>query len=118
MLEVLCLGRKSPPRRSPLQVPPDDAHRLAKFYQRVFGWHTPDGDTARPRLVDATAEGDNDVLFELRVDDVEETMARVWTHGGEVIDPPHLDAEGAQWLATFRDPAGNLIGLYQDESAA
>jgi predicted enzyme related to lactoylglutathione lyase len=33
-----------------------------------------------------------------------------------VVEPPQLDAEGRQWVATFRDPAGNLIGLYQDES--
>ena len=31
--------------------------------------------------------------------------------GGEIVLPPYQ--EGDLWVATFRDPAGNLIGVWQ-----
>ena len=38
-----------------------------------------------------------------------------WAHGGVVVEAVHPDSPGsACWIATFRDPAGNLIGLYQE----
>jgi predicted enzyme related to lactoylglutathione lyase len=127
MLDVLCLGEMSRPSRGArLEIPVADMRESAVFYGRVFGWEIRDRDAEHPGFADPSAdlagtwvarpaECDEDgVLFDLRVDDIEETMARVWTHGGEVVEPPELDAEGGQWIATFRDPAGNLIGLYQD----
>jgi hypothetical protein len=129
MFNVVCLGEVSRPSRdSHLEIPVADVLESAVFYGRVFGWETRERDAERPGFVDSSAElagtwvtqptecDRDEVLFDLRVDDIEETMARVWTHGGEVVEPPQLDAEGRQWVATFRDPAGNLIGLYQDES--
>jgi predicted enzyme related to lactoylglutathione lyase len=39
----------------------------------------------------------------------------VAAHGGEIVEAPHHDApDSTSWIATFRDPAGNLIGLYQE----
>lgn len=128
MLDVLCLREMSRPRGSHLEIPVLDARESAAFYERVFGWETRGHERGHPAFVDpgadlagtwvtGPAERDEDeVLFDLRVDDIEGTMARVWGHGGEVVDPPQLDTEGGQWIATFRDPAGNLIGLYQDDA--
>ena len=50
------------------------------------------------------------------VDGIDDVLARVAAHGGEVVKTPQLDSPtpGAAWIATFRDPAGNLIGLYQE----
>jgi predicted enzyme related to lactoylglutathione lyase len=36
----------------------------------------------------------------------------VTASGGNVVEPPSLD-DGARWLATIRDPAGNTIGVVQ-----
>jgi len=33
-------------------------------------------------------------------------------HGGEVVKAPY--PEGNLWVATVRDPAGNMIGLWQE----
>jgi len=30
------------------------------------------------------------------------------------VQPPQKDSPDGEWIATFRDPAGNLIGLYQE----
>src|SRR5512132_932287 len=45
------------------------------------------------------------------VDEVDETLDKVVRNGGEVVDAP--DQEGDLWVATFRDPAGNVIGVWQ-----
>ena len=36
--------------------------------------------------------------------------------GGEVVTPPYPESD--LWVATFCDPAGNVIGLSQQESVA
>lgn len=45
---------------------------------------------------------------------IEATLRRVVAHAGDVIDAPHLDSADGAWIATFRDLAGNVIGLYQE----
>jgi predicted enzyme related to lactoylglutathione lyase len=45
------------------------------------------------------------------VDSVRETLAKVTASGGEVSRQPY--DEGDLIVATFRDPAGNIIGLWQ-----
>ena len=45
------------------------------------------------------------------VDRIDDAVARIAAHGGEVVKAPY--PEGDLWVATFRDPAGNLIGLWQ-----
>jgi hypothetical protein len=31
-----------------------------------------------------------------------------------VVEGPHPDSPGGQWIARLRDPAGNAIGLYPE----
>jgi predicted enzyme related to lactoylglutathione lyase len=46
------------------------------------------------------------------VDSVATTVDTVVAHGGEIVQPIGLDAP--EITARFRDPAGNVIGLYQE----
>jgi predicted enzyme related to lactoylglutathione lyase len=39
------------------------------------------------------------------------TLAEVVARGGEVVTAPY--PEGDLWVATFRDPAGNVLGVWQ-----
>ena len=48
------------------------------------------------------------------VDSINATLTKATAHDGEVIEAPHLDSPGGGWIATFRDPAGNVIALYQE----
>jgi predicted enzyme related to lactoylglutathione lyase len=48
------------------------------------------------------------------VDSIEAILTKIMAHGGVVVEASHPDSPGSSNLiATFRDPAGNLIGLYQ-----
>lgn len=115
------------PRLCYLQIPAVDAHRSAAFYEQVFGWNIRHRDTNRPSFDDATGNvsgawftdrvpsGEAGLLPSIWVDNIDATLALVAAHGGEIVEAPHHDApDSTSWIATFRDPAGNLIGLYQE----
>jgi predicted enzyme related to lactoylglutathione lyase len=46
------------------------------------------------------------------VDDIDAALAKVTPSGGEVVTPKY--PEGNLSVATVRDPAGNIIGLWQE----
>jgi predicted enzyme related to lactoylglutathione lyase len=48
------------------------------------------------------------------VDSIDGTPAKASAHGGTPVEAPHLDSPVGCRIATFRDPAGNMIGLYQE----
>ena len=54
---------------------------------------------------------DPGILPFIYVDRIDETAARVTARGGEIVKSPY--PEGDLWVATFRDPAGNMLGFWQ-----
>ena len=46
------------------------------------------------------------------VDSVASTIDVVVAHGGEIVQP--IGADAPEITARFRDPGGNVIGLYQN----
>jgi predicted enzyme related to lactoylglutathione lyase len=62
-------------------------------------------------VADLLVVGEAGVVPYIYVDNVRETLNRVTASGGEVAKNPY--AEGNLIVATFRDPAGNIIGLWQ-----
>jgi predicted enzyme related to lactoylglutathione lyase len=110
-----------------LRVPAGEPHRAAAFYAAVFGWSV-DADRDNPRFEDGTghvighfmadlpAAGEAGVLPYVFVEDVDETLEKVVAQGGEIVIQPY--PEGNLRVATFRDPDGNVIGVWQQGSAA
>ena len=109
-----------------VEVPAIDASRSIHFYQGVFGWairRRGDGSTA---FDDAAGEvsgtwvvgrppsREPGLLLYIMVDSVAATIDAVLAHGGELVQPIGVDAP--EITARFRDPAGNIIGLYQQPS--
>ena len=56
------------------------------------------------------------LLFYVMVDDAEQAVLAVQVHGGEIVQPIGMDAP--EITARFRDPGGNVIGLYQEPPQA
>jgi len=105
-----------------LRIPAEDPYQSAAFYQSVFGWSLR-GDPDDPSFEDGTghvighfiadlpvagAAGVRPYLFVERID---ETLDKVVAQGGEVVTAPY--PEGDLWVATFRDPPGNVLGVWQ-----
>ncbi len=115
------------PRFCYIEIPAVDVHQSAAFYEKVFGWNIRHRDTARPSFDDATGNVSGAWVTNLSiarelgllpyvwVDAIDATLTQVVAHGGIVIEAAHQDSPGStSWIARFRDPAGNVMGLYQE----
>ena len=103
-----------------LQVPAIDVTQSAAFYGRVFGWHVepPSPSFEVPGLIgqwvgDRQAAPDAGLLAWIQVDHIDDALDLVRTNGGEVLDGPSPDGS-ERWLATIRDPGGNVLGIAQN----
>jgi predicted enzyme related to lactoylglutathione lyase len=107
-----------------IEIPATDISRSADFYGRVFGWHVRqrgDGSTAFDDGVGevsgtwvrgrkpATEPG---FLIYIMVDSAAAILDAIVANGGEIVQP--IGADAPEITARFRDPAGNVIGLYQN----
>lgn len=107
-----------------IEIPAVDIPRSAEFYAEVFGWRIRkrgDGSTAFDDAVgevsgtwvlDRPAASQPGLLIYIMVDSVAATIEAVIAHGGVLVQP--IGADAPEVTARFRDPAGNVIGLYQD----
>jgi predicted enzyme related to lactoylglutathione lyase len=107
-----------------IEIPAIDINRSADFYARVFGWqlrqrgdgHTAFDDTtgqvSGTWVVGRPPSSAPGLLLYIMVDSVTATIDAVITHGGELVQP--IGADAPEVTARFRDPAGNVIGLYQE----
>jgi uncharacterized protein len=107
-----------------IEIPATDIARSSAFYQQAFGWSIRtrgDGSTAFDDAVGevsgswvlgrppATAPG---LMVYIMVDSVAATLDLIVAHGGEIVQP--IGGDAPEITARFRDPAGNVIGLYQE----
>ena len=109
-----------------IEIPATDIQRSAEFYKKVFGWQIRqrgDGNTAFDDTIGEVsgtwilgrpAATEPGLLVYIMVDSVAKTVEAVIANGGEIAQPPGLDAP--EITARFRDPAGNVMGLYQEPS--
>jgi uncharacterized protein len=106
-----------------LEIPTgDDPRALADFYGVVFGW-TIGGRDEEPSFEDGTGHvighfvggrecaGEGGIRPYVYVDDVDATLERAVAGGAGVVRQPY--AEGDLRVAAFRDPAGNVVGVWQ-----
>jgi uncharacterized glyoxalase superfamily protein PhnB/catechol 2,3-dioxygenase-like lactoylglutathione lyase family enzyme len=115
------------PRVCYLQIPAVDPQQSAGFYEKVFGWNIRNRSSGQPAFDDATGDvsgawftglkvwREPGLIVSIWVDDIDATLRQVIAGGGTVVEQPHPDSPGSSsMVATFLDPAGNLIGLYQE----
>ena len=107
-----------------LEIPALDVHRSADFYAKVFGWRLRkrgDGNTAFDDTVGEVsgtwvtgrkAWSEPGLLFYIMVDSLATTIDAVVADGGVLVQP--IGADAPETTARFKDPAGNVIGLYQE----
>ena len=107
-----------------VEIPAADIARSAEFYRAVFGWEIRrrgDGATAFDDGVGQVSgawvtgrppAGDPGLLIYVMVNDAAETVERVRASGGVIVQEIGRDAP--EITARFRDPAGNVLGIYQE----
>jgi len=106
-----------------IEMPATDIARSADFYQRVFGWSIRkrgDGSTAFDDTVGGVSgtwilgrppASTPGLMLYVMVDSAAATIDAIVANGGEIVQP--IGADAPEITARFRDPGGNVIGLYQ-----
>ena len=106
-----------------IEMPATDINRSAAFYKEVFGWQSRQRGNGTIAFDDAVggvsgtwvlgrkASVEPGLLIYIMVDSVASTMEAVTANGGKIVQPIGMDAP--EITARFSDPAGNVIGLYQ-----
>ena len=108
-----------------------DPERAKRFYGQVFGWQFEDlpgtgytnvrtsedgiesGIGGVAQAVGALPPATSGVVAFILAPDMDETLAAIERAGGEVVIPT-TDVMGYGRFAHFRDPNGNVIGLWSD----
>jgi uncharacterized protein len=108
-----------------IELPTTDVSRSSEFYKTVFGWSIRtrgNGSVAFDDTVGqvsgsfvlgrAPSSGQPGMLVYVMVDSVDATLVTIVANGGKIVQPVGGDAP--EITARFSDPAGNVIGLYQE----
>lgn len=115
-------GVARPAGISYLRIPSDDPKRSAAFYEAAFGWKV-DADRDDPSFEDGTGHVIGHIRADLEVageagirpyvfvESVAAALERIEANGGEVVTPPY--PEGNLSVAVFRDPSGNVLGVWE-----
>jgi predicted enzyme related to lactoylglutathione lyase len=107
-----------------IEIPAIDIDTSASFYKEVFGWKIRQrgdgqlafddgvGEVSGTWVVGRKAATEPGLLIYIMVDSVATTADVVIANGGKIVQPIGVDAP--EITARFSDPAGNVLGLYQE----
>jgi uncharacterized protein len=106
-----------------IEIPAISIKKSASFYKEIFGWHIRQrsdgilafddtvGEVSGTWVVGRKASTVPGLLIYIMVDSVVATVKAVIANGGKIVQPIGMDAP--EITARISDPAGNIIGLYQ-----
>lgn len=109
-----------------IEMPAVDIQTSASFYQSVFGWNIRTrgdgavafddgvGEVSGAWVVGREPSTQVGLLIYIMVDSVAGTIDKVVAHGGKIVQP--IGGDAPEITARFSDPAGNVLGLYQEPS--
>lgn len=107
-----------------IEIPATDIQKSADFYTNVFGWSRRErgdrtlafddvtGQVSGTWVVGRPPSPEPGLLIYIMCDSVADTITSVLAHGGEIVQ--QIGADAPEITARFRDPGGNIIGLYQE----
>jgi predicted enzyme related to lactoylglutathione lyase len=102
------------------EINTSDAKSARDFYGTIFGWKLQVLEEANYALVDVgvegaigggigEAQGPNQVVFYIEVDDLKSYLDRIEQAGGKTVVP--VTETDMVTFAQFSDPQGNVVGL-------
>jgi predicted enzyme related to lactoylglutathione lyase len=109
-----------------VEIPAADVARSIEFYQAVFGWNVRRRGDGQAAFDDGVGQvsgtwvrnrppsAEPGLLIYIMCDSVAGTIEKITANGGELVQP--IGADAPEITARFRDPAGNILGLYQQPS--
>jgi predicted enzyme related to lactoylglutathione lyase len=107
-----------------VEIPAVDIERSVAFYQEVCGWNIRTrgdgsksfddgvGQVSGAWRLDRKPMAEVGLLIYVMVDSVASTVDKITAAGGKIVQP--IGADAPEITARFADPAGNILGLYQE----
>jgi uncharacterized protein len=107
-----------------IEIPAIDISRSVSFYKQVFGWKIRIRGDGHMAFDDGVGEvsgtwvpgrkamTEPGLLIYIMVDDINTTIDAVIANGGKIVQPVGMDAP--EITARFSDPAGNVLGIFQE----
>jgi predicted enzyme related to lactoylglutathione lyase len=111
-----------------LEIPATEVKQSADFYHRAFGWQLRtrgDGAIAFDDTVNEVSgtwvtgrppSTELGLAVYIMVADAAAAVKAIESAGGQIVEP--VDPSSREVFATFRDPAGNVLGIYQQPGLA
>jgi predicted enzyme related to lactoylglutathione lyase len=108
-----------------LEIPATDLQISASFYHKSFGWKIRKHGDGSPSFDDGVGEvsgmwvlgkkpmTEAGIVISIMVDDTEVTKGLIIENGGEIVFEMKMDS--GEVIVHFKDPAGNIMGLYQQK---
>jgi predicted enzyme related to lactoylglutathione lyase len=108
-----------------VEIPATDIAQSADFYNRAFGWQIRrrgDGATAFDDTVNEVSgswvlgrqpASEPGLIVYVMVANAAKAGEAVVAAGGEIVQP--VDPDSPEVHFTFRDPAGNVMGVYEQQ---
>jgi predicted enzyme related to lactoylglutathione lyase len=109
-------------------MPATDIMTSANFYANVFGWNIRKRSNGSTAFDDGVGQVSGSwvlgrppstsvgLLVYIMVDDAVAAVDRIAAHGGTIVQP--IGADAPEITARFRDPGGNVLGIYQQPNQA
>ncbi len=111
-----------------VDIPATDRKALSEFYKNTFGWNLnlepsfdylqfntgsdPDGAFVTSSEGAWAGAGPNSPILYIGTDDLSGDLVKIEAAGCQIF-MPKMEVLGVGWMALFRDPSGNHIGLFQ-----
>jgi predicted enzyme related to lactoylglutathione lyase len=103
------------------EINTSDAKGVREFYRELFGWNLRVTEESNYALVDTgveggigggigDAQGPNQVIFYVEVEDPQACLDRIEKAGGRTVVPV-TEIPDMVTFAQFADPQGNVVGL-------
>ncbi|HCG00131.1 MAG TPA: glyoxalase [Chloroflexi bacterium] len=108
-----------------IEIPTDDIERSKDFYRSTFGWSVRQHGDGSPAFDDTVGQvsgtwvlgrqptREPGLVVHIMVANAERAGEAVVANGGEIIQP--VDPGSREVYFLFRDPAGNVLGVYEQE---
>ena len=112
-----------------VEIPAVNLEGAGKFYESLFGWkisHMPEmnytmweaGDGSGGGFPEVSADNPaGQVLVYIDSDNIEADLKMVEKLGGKVLHQK-TEIPGMGWFGVFKDPTGNVLGLYTSMNPA
>jgi predicted enzyme related to lactoylglutathione lyase len=106
-----------------IEMPATDVARSSSFYEKVFAWKIRKrgdgavafddgvGQVSGTWILSRPPSNAPGLMVYIMVNDAAATVKSIVANGCEIVQP--IGADAPEITARFRDPGGNVIGIYQ-----